>query len=214
MRAKSHSIGLSKSRRRSAPDAMRARFSERRPMSQSGAENLSAEIDSIAALNIDELRALWRETMGRPAPNALSKDLIARALAYRLQEQSLGGLDPHLRRLLMSQLKPGAEPVRRLKIGSVIVREYEGKVHEVMVAPGGFCWSGQTYSSLSAIARKITGTSWNGPRFFGLRGKDKPPAEQEVKSTGLRGDERRPSGGAVRPRFKRASADGVAGDRG
>ena len=95
-------------------------------MSQSGAENLSAEIDSIAALNIDELRALWRETMGRPAPNALSKDLIARALAYRLQEQSLGGLDPHLRRLLMSQLKPGAEPVRRLKIGSVIVREYPG----------------------------------------------------------------------------------------
>jgi hypothetical protein len=95
-RAKGHSIGLSKSwRRRSEPDAMRARSSERRPMSQSATENLSAETDRIAALNIDELRALWRETMGRPAPGALSKDLIARALAYRLQEQSLGGLDPH-----------------------------------------------------------------------------------------------------------------------
>jgi hypothetical protein len=189
---------------------MRARSSERRPMSQSAAENLSAETDRIAALNIDELRALWRETTGRPAPGALSKDLIARALAYRLQEQSLGGLDPHLRRLLMSLVKPGAEPVRHLKIGSVIVREYEGKVHEVMVAPGGFYWSGQTYSSLSAIARKITGASWNGPRFFGLRGTDKPPsAEQEVS---LGKDERRPSRGAVRPRFN--SADGVAGDRG
>ena len=60
---------------------------------------------------------------------------------------------------MKSLLKPGAEPVRHLKIGSVIVREYEGKVHKVMVAPGGFYWSGQTYSSLSAIARKITGTS-------------------------------------------------------
>lgn len=103
----------------------------------------------------------------------------------------------------------GTEPVRHLKIGSVIVREYEGKLHEVKVASGGFSWPGQTYSSLSTIARKITGTSWNGPRFFGLRGKDKPPpAEQEVKSTGLGKDERRPSRGAVRPRFKGASADG------
>jgi Protein of unknown function (DUF2924) len=115
----------------------------------------------------------------------------------------------------MSLVKLGTEPVRHLKIGSVIVRKYEGKLHEVMVASGGFYWSRQTYSSLSTIARKITGTSWNGPRFFGLRGKDKPPpAEQEVKSTGLGKDERRPSRGAVRPRFKGASADGVAGDRG
>ena len=87
-----------------------------------------------------------------------------------------------LRRLLDHRSrKPGAEPVRHLKIGSVIVREHQGEIHEVMVAPGGFCWSGQIYSSLSAIARKITGVSWNGPRFFGLRGKDEPAqAEQEA----------------------------------
>jgi hypothetical protein len=95
-------------------------------------------------------------------------DLIARALAYRLQEQRLGGLDPQLRRLLMSLAKPGAEPVRHLKIGSIIVREHEGKIHEVMVAPGGFYWSGQVYPSLSAIARKITDTNLNGPRYFRL----------------------------------------------
>jgi Protein of unknown function (DUF2924) len=193
---------------------MGARRSGRRPLSRSAVENLDAEIDRIAALTIDRLRALWRETMGRPAPDALSKDLLARALAHRLQEQRLGGLDPQLRRLLATLAKPGAEPIRHLKIGSVIVREHEGEIHEVMVAPGGFCWAGQTYSSLSAIARKITGTSWNGPRFFGLRGKDEPAqAEQEVKSTGLGTVERRASRGAVRPRLKGA-ADGVGGDRG
>ena len=80
---------------------------KRRPLSPSAAENLDAEIDRIAALNIDRLRTLWRETMGRPAPDALSKALIARALACRLQEQSLGGLDPHLRRLLATLARPG-----------------------------------------------------------------------------------------------------------
>ncbi len=187
---------------------MGARASNRRPMSSSGVDNLDAEIDRVAALNIDQLRTRWRETTGRPAPDALSKDLIARALAYRLQEQNLGGLDPHLRRLLLSAAKPGAEPIRHLKIGSVIVREFEGEIHEVMVAPGGFHWSGQTFSSLSAVARKITGTSWNGPRFFGLRAKNEPPEPgSEIKATGLSKDERRPSRGAVRPRFKGASAD-------
>jgi Protein of unknown function (DUF2924) len=58
---------------------------------------------------------------------------------------------------------------RHVKVGSVIVREYQGKLHEVLVVPGGFCWQEQVFASLSTIARKITGTSWNGPRFFGLR---------------------------------------------
>ncbi|WP_051335329.1 DUF2924 domain-containing protein [Methylocapsa acidiphila] len=184
-------------------------------MSQSAVENLVAEIDRIPAMNVERLRALWRETMGRPAPDALSKGLIARALAYRLQEQSLGGLDPQLRRLLTSLAKPGTEPVRHLKIGSIIVREHEGKIHEIMVAPGGFYWSGQVYPSLSAIARKITGTSWNGPRFFGLRGPNErtqagPYAEQQIRTT--RG--KRSSRGAVRPRSKEASGLRASGDRG
>jgi Protein of unknown function (DUF2924) len=188
---------------------------KRRPAPQPAVENLGAEIDRIAALTIDRSRALWREMMRRPAPDALSKELIARALAYRLQEQSLGGLDPHLRRLLATLARPGAEPARHLKIGSVIVREFEGKIHEVMVAPGGFYWAGQTYASLSAIARKITGTSWSGPRFFGLRGKDEPAqAEQEATPKIALTDKRRSSWGAVRPRLQGASADGVAGDRG
>ena len=147
------------------------------------------------------MRALWRETMGRPAPDAFSKDLIARALAYRLQEQSLGGVDQHLRRLLTSLAKPGAEPIRHLKIGSVIVREFEGEIHEVTVAPGGFYWSGQTYCSLSAIARRITGTSWNGPRFFGLREKDESAqTDSDAKPIAATKNNSRPSRGAVWPR--------------
>jgi Protein of unknown function (DUF2924) len=94
--------------------------------------------------------------------------LIARALAHFLQEERLGGLASPLRKLLASISEKGAEPVRRLKVGSVIVREYQGKLHEVMVVPEGFLWQGQVYASLSAVALKITGTSWSGRRFFGL----------------------------------------------
>jgi hypothetical protein len=94
--------------------------------------------------------------------------LIARALAHWLQEECLGRLASQLRKVLASIAKKGAEPVRRVKAGSVIVREYQGKLHEVMVVPGGFLWQEQTYTSLSTIALRITGTSWSGRRFFGL----------------------------------------------
>jgi hypothetical protein len=71
--------------------------------------------------------------------------------------------------VLRSLGKPGPERQRHIKVGSLLIREHEGKRHEVIVIPGGFLWEGRTYESLSVIAKKITGTSWNGPRFFGLR---------------------------------------------
>jgi hypothetical protein len=131
--------------------------------------DLDAELVRLAKLGVEELRAPWRERRRGEPPKALSKDLIARALAHWLQEERLGGLPSHLRKLLASISEKGAEPMRRMKAGSVIVREYQGKLHEVMVAPGGFLWQGQTYTSLSTIALRITGTSWSGRRFFGLR---------------------------------------------
>jgi hypothetical protein len=134
------------------------------------AVDLEVELDRIAAMNIVELRDLWRRRHGQPPPEALSKDLIARALAHAIQEANLGGLDPHVRNLLAALSRNGSRPTRHVKIGSVIVREHQGQVHEVLIVPGGFCWQGKTYSSLSTIAKAITGTSWNGPRFFGLRG--------------------------------------------
>jgi hypothetical protein len=138
----------------------------KQPAKKPAAIDLEAELDRIAAMNINELRKLWREREGRDAPRGFSKDLIARALAYAVQEEQLGGLSPELKKLLAN---PDAEPPRRIKAGSVIVREYAGARHEVFVVEGGFSWQGTTYPSLSSIAKEITGTRWNGWRFFGLR---------------------------------------------
>ncbi len=155
-------------RLRSGPEPMAKPAMLRRRDETLAAIDLDAETAGVAAMNVEQLRDLWRQRRGLEPPPAFSKDLIARALAYWLQEEVLGGLEPRLRKLLRSASN-GAAP-RRVKIGSVIVREYLGDLHEVVVVPDGFSWEGQIYASLSAIARKITGTSWNGPRFFGLRG--------------------------------------------
>jgi hypothetical protein len=142
--------------------------SNKRPAKKPAAINLEAELARIAAMNIGELRSLWREREGRDAPKGFSKDLVARALAYAVQEEQLGGLSKELKKLLADP-DARAEPPRRIKVGSVIVREYAGARHEVFVVGEGFSWQGKTYPSLSAIAKEITGTRWNGPRFFGLR---------------------------------------------
>lgn len=123
----------------------------------------------IQVMSVDELRALWRRRRGQAPPEGLSKDLIARALAYWVQEARDGGLDPLVRKRLAALMK-GGQAARHLRVGTVIVREYRGRLHEVTVTPAGFLWDGQIYASLSAIAKTITGTAWNGHRFFGLRG--------------------------------------------
>jgi hypothetical protein len=153
-----------------SPDTM-AKARSRRSVLTPAAQTLEAELDRIAALGLDEVRALWREMTQHNAPKALSRDLLARMIAYRVQEQRLGKHGREMRKLLDRFAKGGAEPVRHLKVGTVMVREHQGTLHEVMVVPGGFCWQDKTYPSLSTIAQAITGTSWNGPRFFGLRGK-------------------------------------------
>ena len=145
---------------------MPAAKSPKQPAKRPAAIDLEAELAAIAAMKIVELRKLWREREGREAPKGFSRDLLARALAYAIQEEQLGGLSPELKKLLAN---PDAEPPRRIKAGSVIVREYAGARHEVFAVEGGFSWQGRTYPSLSAIAKEITGTRWNGWRFFGLR---------------------------------------------
>lgn len=147
----------------------------------STAAGLDAELDRIGGLNVEGLRGLWRQQHGCEPPAALSKDLLARALAHRLQEQQLGGLDAACRKRLRSLTREGSGSTRWLKVGTVIVRSHGGVTHEVTVTPQGFCWRGQTYSSLSTIALRITGTSWNGARFFGLTG-DVRPAGQATAS--------------------------------
>ena len=147
-----------------------AKATKREQPAPTPAVDIDAEIARVSAMNVAELRRLWPEVFGAQAPNAFSKDLLARAIAYRVQERACGGIKPQTLRLLRAVMTPGTEPPRQVKVGSVIVREHRSVLHEVTVVPGGFCWNGQTYDSLSTIAKKITGVNWNGPRFFGLRG--------------------------------------------
>ena len=133
---------------------------------------IEAEIDRVRSLGIDELRSLWRTTLRSSPPPALTKDLMARFVCWHIQEQALGGLDPDIAKLLDGLArgdKPGANRSRRLKPGTVLVREYQGERHVVTVVPDGYAWHEATYASLSTIARAITGTAWSGPRFFGAR---------------------------------------------
>ena len=118
-----------------------------------------------------ELKTAWATEYGREPPKGLWPDLMVRALAWRLQERAFGGHDKATQRLLAAyrRNKPGDSRCARLKAGTVLVREFGGNRHTVTIAPDGFVWQDQTYSSLTAIARIITGSNWNGPRFFGLR---------------------------------------------
>jgi hypothetical protein len=132
---------------------------------------IEAEVDHVRSLGLDALRKHWRMMFGATPPQALTKDIIARMIAYRIQEEAFGGLDRETVKLL-GRLARGEkinELNRRLKAGTVLIREYQGEQHNVTVVPDGFVWRDTTYSSLSTIARAITGTAWNGPRFFGLR---------------------------------------------
>ena len=131
---------------------------------------IAAEIDRIRSLRLDALRRKWRLMFGRMPPAGLSKDLLGRMLAARLQERAFGGLDRDSLRFLQSLARHERPPRRQLKPGTVLVREYQGRRHIVTTVRDGFDWQGTTYRSLSAIARAITGTAWSGPRFFALQG--------------------------------------------
>ena len=170
-------------------------------------------------MTVEQLRAFWRERFASDPPAAFSKALLARAICYRLQEQTSGGLSASTDRLLRSLIKPGAEPPRRVKVGSVLVREHQGVVHEVLVVPGGFCWQGKTYDSLSTIAKTITGTSWNGPRFFGLRSKKTRDQEEDPTASGAsaapdRKPQPPPSRKASSQSGRRSSVRAASGDTG
>ena len=135
-------------------------------------EAIDAEIDRVRSLSLDELRLLWRTTLRSSPPPAFTKDLIARFLCWHIQERALGGLDADTAKFLSGLAqgdRPSADRPRRLKTGTVLVREYQGERHTVTIGRRGYVWRETTYSSLSTIARAITGTTWNGPRFFGLR---------------------------------------------
>lgn len=152
-----------------------------KPTQPVSAEAIAAEISRLSRLPISELRAAWRAEFRKPAPKGLWRDLLLRTLAWRIQEKAFGGHDKATLKLLerYGQKRAGDQRCQRLKAGTALVREFQGTHHTVTIVPEGFLWQEKTYSSLSAIAKIITGTNWNGPRFFGLReGQDKKGAQQ------------------------------------
>src|SRR5438128_3919933 len=115
-------------------------------------EAIEAEIDRVRSLGLDGLRALWRSTFRSCQPPAFTKDLIARFLCWHIQEQAFGGPDPGMAKLfgaIARDDKPKADRPRRLKPGTVLVREYQGERHTVTVVVNGFVWRDATYASLS-----------------------------------------------------------------
>lgn len=130
-----------------------------------------ALVAQLPTMKLDALRTTWRERFGEPPP-LRSTDLMRRALAERLQMGGEGsGLDRRLAQAV-AQHRTGCKPTlrtARFKAGSTLQREWKGQRHQVEVTADGYRWNGQDWKSLSSIAREITGSRWNGPRFFGLR---------------------------------------------
>ena len=130
----------------------------------------------LPELELSELRQQWRALYKADASPHLSRELLLRAVAYRLQEVALGGLRPERQRQLRhisqqfnqtGEIRPRAR--LELKSRTRLVREWQGRTYEVLVLDDGFSWQSTHYGSLSAVARKITGTPWSGPLFFGLK---------------------------------------------
>jgi hypothetical protein len=142
------------------------------------------EIAHLRGLDLKGLRARWQSVLQRPAPDHLPRHLLFAIIAYRIQADRFGDLDHETTQLLdrtgakesgtaMSARLVSYDQKRTgLTPGTVLVREWDRRSQRVMVMPDGFAWNGQTYDSLSKVAFAITGTNWNGPRFFGLRNKE------------------------------------------
>lgn len=147
--------------------------------------DIATKIEALTTSDLHQLRVQWRKVFRREAPHHLTRSLLVRILAYRMQETAYGGLDRDSLRYLekiAEGLRTGKESNSvpavpderrgRLRPGTLLEREHDSVMQRVMVVQDGFTWMNTTYTSLSEVARAITGTNWNGPRFFGLRGKD------------------------------------------
>ena len=137
---------------------------------------VEAKLAQLPEMRIVDLRSRYRELFRTEPPPAFGPDLLRRSIAHRIQERAFGGLSREHQRLLdqlvkAARTKPNGriELPRRIKPGSELVRTWNRRTYRVVVLEEGFAWEGRTFSSLSEIALSITGTKWNGPRFFGLR---------------------------------------------
>jgi Protein of unknown function (DUF2924) len=142
------------------------------------------EIAHLRGLDLKGLRSRWQSVFGGTAPAHLTRHLLFAVIAYRIQADRFGDLDHATRQVLDRTVAKEAETGMTARLadfdqkrteltpGTVLVREWDRQSQRVMVMADGFAWNGQTYDSLSKVAFAITGTKWNGPRFFGLRDKE------------------------------------------
>jgi Protein of unknown function (DUF2924) len=170
---------------------MRKKRRNGRAMAKASIED---EIAHLRGLNLKGLRSRWRSVLQRPAPDHLPRHLLFAILAYRIQGDRFGDLDHETRQLLdrtdaqeagtamSARLISFDQKRTELTPGTVLVREWDRRSQRVMVMSDGFAWNGQTYDSLSKVAFAITGTRWNGPRFFGLRNKEDRLAMGQAQS--------------------------------
>jgi hypothetical protein len=134
------------------------------------------ELGRLTVMLITDLRKRYREVFRAEPPTAFGPDLLRRSIAHAVQEKAYGGLPSSTRRILDQMVKAARtrpngrlELPRRIKPGSELIRTWQRQTYRVVVLAEGFAYAGKTYRSLSEIASAITGTKWNGPRFFGLR---------------------------------------------
>jgi hypothetical protein len=138
-------------------------------------EALAAEILSLSDLSTGELRERWKALFGKAPSLEIGRAFLTRAVAYRLQERTYGGLKPSSHRLLARAVEetaddlPNKPQTRMARPGTILVREWQGTAHRVTVLADGVIFREKRYRSLSEVAREITGIRWSGPRFFGLR---------------------------------------------
>ncbi|MEM7222742.1 MAG: DUF2924 domain-containing protein [Pseudomonadota bacterium] len=139
---------------------------------------MAAKLKALEGMTYDELRSEWRRLYRAQPPKRVARDFLVLGVAWKIQELVYGGLGAATKRRLADMAKSMEQDgdlarsrIARLKPGAKLMREWRGETHTVLVLEDGFEWQGNRCRSLSVIARKITGTHWSGPRFFGLNGK-------------------------------------------
>jgi len=137
--------------------------------SNKGPAKLEAEIAELGDLPRGDLVERWTSLHGNAPPQRLTQDLLVRNIAYELQARELGGLNAVEKKSLAAFAAGRASlGPKNLPTGTRLYRSWQGVTHEVLVSEGSYSWKGQSYTSLSQVARAITGTRWSGPRFFGV----------------------------------------------
>ena len=137
---------------------------------------IQKQLEELPGFQSSELKEMWSRLYGSAPPKRMSRELMIRAIAYKLQEKAYGGMSSTARRKLAKLVaqyetrgKITLPSIPLFKPGTKLIREWQGNTHSVIVLENGFEFEGERYRSLSAVAQKITGAHWSGPRFFGVR---------------------------------------------